>query len=213
MDESLLKIMSSTQPIDNVIINLKVLSAIKPGDRVTMSESCFNIQESGFLQPIKRMYNGDTRWVNLSDIQKIIDDAIRLLGTYVSYLATQRESNNAYRKPPVPKRNMWLRQRRMGNNKPDEQIVELNSDETDSDDSSGSSNLSSSTYVQPNEETCVAQIKALGEELSGCNEGLENLKQTYEHDTKMSANIDVLVQKIAMEISKATKILKAYTED
>ena len=206
-----ISVMSSTQPIDNVIINLKVLSAIKPGDRVTMSDQCFNIQESGLLQPIRRAFNGDTRWINLKDIQVIVDDSIRLLGTYVSYLATQRESSLAsqikesYKNSKDSNENTWVRRRKSSN----DGASCLGS----GDDDETLSPSKQSSYVQPNEDNCVAQIRALSNELNKCNVGLLNLKKTYEADMKMVANIDVLVQKITLEIIKAEKILKAYTED
>jgi len=77
--------LSGTDRTDRVIINLKVLAAIRTGERLTLRNSCFQIQENNAYQGFKRWYNGDDRWGNLSDIKKVVEDAVQILELYLNH--------------------------------------------------------------------------------------------------------------------------------
>ena len=100
--------MSSSEKIDRVIINLKVISNIKEGERLTVRGGNFSVQSVGWFQGVSRWTNGDTRWGNLEDIKNVVDDAVRILGSYMTFVnqgsrstTTQDDKTAVYPVPPL----------------------------------------------------------------------------------------------------------------
>lgn len=74
---------------DRVIINLKVMGYVKPGERITMRNNSFSIQQAGWGQCLQRWQYGETRWASLANIQNVVEDALRIIGTYVTMFKVQ----------------------------------------------------------------------------------------------------------------------------
>ena len=74
---------------DRVIINLKVLAYVKPGERIAMHNNSFSIQQAGWGQCLQRWQYGETRWTSLVNIQNVVEDALRIIGTYVTMFKLQ----------------------------------------------------------------------------------------------------------------------------
>lgn len=68
---------------DNVIINLKVLAQIKTGERLTMHNTWFQIQQNNMFQSLIRWYKGDDRWSNMGAIKGVVNDGINTLELYL----------------------------------------------------------------------------------------------------------------------------------
>lgn len=97
--------MNSIDTTDRVIINLKVISGVKEGQRICTRNNSFFIQEPGWMQSLSRWINQDTRWANLTDIKAVIDDSLRILGTYmtlVHHAYGKSPPLNGYNSLPVP---------------------------------------------------------------------------------------------------------------
>ncbi len=76
--------MQSLDKTDKIIINLKVLSTLQEGQRLCIRGNQFSIWDAGWTQAALRWAYGEDRWVNLEDIQLLITDALRILGTYMN---------------------------------------------------------------------------------------------------------------------------------
>ncbi len=76
--------MQSLDKTDRIIINLKVLSTVQEGQRLCIRGNQFSIWDAGWTQAALRWAYGEDRWVNLEDIQLLITDALRILGTYMN---------------------------------------------------------------------------------------------------------------------------------
>ena len=76
--------MNSLDKTDQVIINLKVVSTLSEGERLCLRNNNFSIYSPGWAQAIYRWISGETRWVNMDDLKSVINDAIRILGTYIN---------------------------------------------------------------------------------------------------------------------------------
>ncbi len=75
----------STDRTDVTLVNLKVLSRVKPGDRVSMHNGNFLIQEAGWWQAFQRRFQtGEDRWSNLSHIRTVIEGALTLMCTFMN---------------------------------------------------------------------------------------------------------------------------------
>ena len=161
--------MSSCDKIDRTTINLKVLSLLKPGDRLTMRSNYFSVQEAGWKQSFERWSSGDSRWSNLEDIKNLIEDAVRMLGTYMTLVEHARSGST------------------VGNS-----MAELG-------------------FPSPPPATSLAFVQTLANELSGAAAGLKQLRQTYVADSRMVANLDVIVQKIEGEKNRALSMCALTT--
>ena len=75
----------SSEHTDRVIVNLKVLAALKSGDRIYTRTSGFEIAEVSWYNTFTRWAQGDSRWVNLEAVKTLMEDATRILNTYVLY--------------------------------------------------------------------------------------------------------------------------------
>jgi hypothetical protein len=55
-------------------------------------------------------------------------------------------------------------------------------------------------------------VATLSRELSAAQAGLCNLKNTYQDDSRMLANLDVLIERTATEVGKAEQMLQQYNQ-
>ena len=75
----------SAEHTDNTIVNLKVLASLKSGERLSTRNNGFEICEASWFNSFNRRLQGDTRWINLDGIKLLLEDATRILNTYLSY--------------------------------------------------------------------------------------------------------------------------------
>lgn len=79
----------SSERTDRVIINLKVIAYVKPDERISMRNNSFSIQPPGWVQCMTRWQYGESRWANLDDIKNVVEDALRIMGSYLSMFKGQ----------------------------------------------------------------------------------------------------------------------------
>jgi uncharacterized membrane protein YgcG len=107
-------ILMSTNPerTDQIIINLKVLAALKASDRLYTRNGAFEVQDNGWIQAFFRRAQGDTRWSNMDDMKVLVEDALRLLDAYTSYASPSAASTAAsvqYPQPPASTSHAFVR--------------------------------------------------------------------------------------------------------
>ena len=62
---------------NSIIINLKVISAIQPNDKINTSDNFLNLESKNLLpQSIKRWWRGDDRNESLSRLDELISEAL-----------------------------------------------------------------------------------------------------------------------------------------
>ena len=155
----------ASESTDLLIINLKVVAGLQPNERLSVRNGAFEVQEYGYMQSVWRRLGGDTRWVNLNEVKRLIDDALRLLSVY-----------SAYAFQPV---------------KP------------------ATATTSVAAYPTPLPDNALAVVKTLTAELTAAAGGLDNLKTTYAGDSRMVANLDVILQKLRFDVARAEEGLTA----
>jgi hypothetical protein len=154
----------SADHTDNTIVNLKVLASLKSGERLSTRNNMFEISEASWYNSFSRRIQGDTRWSNLDSIKVLLEDATRILNTYLSYA--------------LP----------------------------------GSSGAGGeSAYPSPTPELSMGFVRTMMTEMESAGRGLENLKETYTSDSRMLANLEVSLQKIRFETSRARHALSSQT--
>lgn len=80
--------MSSLDKTDRIIINLKVISTLSDGQRLCVRNNLFSIYEPGWMQALTRWLYSEDRWANMDDIQVEVNDALRIMGTYMTLMQT-----------------------------------------------------------------------------------------------------------------------------
>lgn len=68
-----------TDSLNRTVINLKVLAALRPGERLSMHDACFVVQRNRWWQPLVRWWGADTRWRTLEAVNRVVNDAIRIM--------------------------------------------------------------------------------------------------------------------------------------
>ena len=68
-----------TDSFNRTVINLKVLAALRPGERLSMHDACFVVQRNRWWQPLVRWWGADTRWRTLEAVNRVVNDAIRIM--------------------------------------------------------------------------------------------------------------------------------------
>lgn len=91
--------MSSLDKTDRIIINLKVISTLCDGQRLCVRNNMFSIYEPGWMQALTRWLYSEDRWANMEDIQVEVNDALRIMGTYMTLMQTTY-GVNAMATPP-----------------------------------------------------------------------------------------------------------------
>ena len=62
---------------NSIIINLKVIAAIQPNDKINTSDNFLNLETKNLLpQSIKRWWRGDDRNESLSRLDELITEAL-----------------------------------------------------------------------------------------------------------------------------------------
>lgn len=87
--------MDSLDKTDQIIINLKVLSMLHEGERLCIRNEQFSVYSAGWTQAVCRWMYGESRWADVDDIKSVVNDALRVLGTYMNML------QNSYATVPV----------------------------------------------------------------------------------------------------------------
>ena len=146
----------SSEHTDRVIVNLKVLAALKPGDRIYTRSTGFEVAEASWYNTLTRWAQGDSRWVNLDAIKTLMEDATRILSTYVLHAWPGPAAADAQ-----------------------------------------------PAYPAPTPEQSVGFVKTMVAEMEAAAHGLEQLKTTYEEDSRMLAHLEVTLQKVAHEVGRA----------
>lgn len=71
---------STTGSLNTLLTNLKVLSQIRQHERIsTRSGNIIRIEAQDWMQPIRRYINGESRTVNIDDMQQVIEHAFEHL--------------------------------------------------------------------------------------------------------------------------------------
>ena len=148
-------VVMASESTDLLIINLKVIAGVQPNDRLSVRNGAFEVQEYGYMQSVWRRLGGDTRWVNLAEIKRLVDDALRLLSVYSTYAFQPAAAKTV------------------------------------------------AAYPTPQPDNALAVVKTLTVELAAAGRGLDNLKTTYAGDSRMVANLDVILQKLRFDVARA----------
>ena len=155
-------VVMASESTDLLIINLKVIAGLQPNERLSVRNGAFEVQEYGYMQAVWRRLGGDTRWVNLNEIKRLVDDALRLLSVYSTYAFQPAKLTTT---------------------------------------------TSVAAYPTPLPDNALAVVKTLTSELTAAARGLDNLKTTYVGDSRMVANLDVILQKLRFDVARAEESL------
>ena len=77
--------------IDNVLLNLKIISEIKAGDKISLNDKIINIDRSSYLQFLTRWYNESDRNIGLDHINLIINEAFIITDKILSKEFSQKD--------------------------------------------------------------------------------------------------------------------------
>jgi len=80
---------STTKPeiqlnIENVITNLKIISNLKPNDKLTIKKSLLSIDTPYYSQGMYRWWNQDSRTSTMVELEKIINDTFTIIDNIYS---------------------------------------------------------------------------------------------------------------------------------
>ena len=64
---------------DSLMTSLKVLSSVKHHERINTQGPIISVDSAGWLQPLRRWWQSESRDINLSQINTIIDNAFSQL--------------------------------------------------------------------------------------------------------------------------------------
>ena len=84
------------QVIDNIILNLKIISEIKKKDKLSIIENIVSIDKPGPLQGIKRWYSNSNRLTSIEKIESIISKSIKITKDKINKIKNNTEGNREY---------------------------------------------------------------------------------------------------------------------
>ena len=98
---------SELNNVENVLTNLKIISNLKPNDKLTNNDDILIIDTPSYTQGVSRWWNGHSRSASLAFIEKLINDAFQIIDAiYSSELEKAtgtKVENNYYYKHAIPK--------------------------------------------------------------------------------------------------------------
>ena len=94
------------EDIENVLTNLKIISNLKPTDKLTNEEDILIIDPSQYGQGIKRWWNADSRISSVGFIEKLINSSFKIIDAIYSSEIQETTGtsveNNYYYKRTLP---------------------------------------------------------------------------------------------------------------
>lgn len=153
---------------ENTIIKLKILSKLKPGDKLYMREDkTIIIDEKRYLQGFWRSFNNSaSRDVTIPIVTSVINNAISIVD----------DATNSY----IPTLNLKV------NKKSNLNIETIKKDKM----------CDVIKTTDPGLFKLFLNLKSLNKELINCIKGLNSLKETYHRDADIEAKLEVLIEKI-----------------
>lgn len=150
---------TNKQSVEEILLNLKIIGAIKRQDRLSKNEdNILEIENNDILQAIRRWWCGRSRNETITSIKKIIQSAFQVTDSTLN------------------------RERGF---------------ESENQDTSAFFNEENSN-----------QLQRFVIEMTSCLKGLDNLKNTYQEDVRITSEIDILKEQLQLRIRKINSILK-----
>lgn len=220
--------MTSTPPISTdmdmmtdfevIITNLKIISNVKPNDKLTVRDNILDIDKPYYYQGVQRWWNDDSRTNTLQQLEKIIHKAFTIIDNiYKSEMDVYTQKPQSQLRTPVQsasRRSANVRNvstsSSTGSNVPSSSGDNYYMQYTHGISSSGrpstdSTAQSASSNYFKNENS--HQLQTFSLELKNSVKGLQNLQMTYKSDITMCSKIDVIIDKINIRIKKIDGLL------
>ena len=79
--------------IDIVLLNLKIISELKVGDKISINNKIINIDKSSYIQPLTRWMNSAGREEGIGHINKTIDEAFLITDKIISKEFSEKDKD------------------------------------------------------------------------------------------------------------------------
>lgn len=105
-NEAIESVENNTISLETILTNLKILSNIKPNDKLTNNGDILIIDQAEYTQFIKRWWNSDSRKSTLESIENLIDSTFitidKIYNSEINSSTNISIDNNYYYKRTVP---------------------------------------------------------------------------------------------------------------
>lgn len=100
-----------------IITNLKIISNLKPNDKLTVRDEILDIDKPRYYQGVNRWWNDDSRTTTLAELEKIINKAFGIIdeiyknevhSTSQTY-GSSTDEENYYERPAVPSSSVYFK--------------------------------------------------------------------------------------------------------
>ena len=92
--------------VESILTNLKIISNLKPNDKLTIKDNILVIDQPYYYQGVTRWWNQDSRTGTMVELEKIVNDTFTIIDNiYTSELQSKTGSsidNNFYYKRSIP---------------------------------------------------------------------------------------------------------------
>ena len=92
--------------VESILTNLKIISNLKPNDKLTIKDNILVIDQPYYYQGVTRWWNQDSRTGTMAELEKIVNDTFTIIDNiYTSELQSKTGSsidNNFYYKRSIP---------------------------------------------------------------------------------------------------------------
>lgn len=164
--------------VDQVIINLKIISLLRKNDKLCINNESLEIDQSYFFQALRRWYNDNNRSKTVFYIEEIINRTFDIIDNIYD--------NESYK------------------NKELKHTIDINIEEL----TNKMETLSLEDKINPFQEENSRLLQRLSTELINASVGLDNLKITYGDDSFIKTKLDIITHKINIRNEKISKLLK-----
>lgn len=106
----------SVSSAEVIITNLKIISNLKPNDKLTVREEILDIDKPHYYQGVNRWWNDDSRTSTLTELERIINKAFCIIDeiykneVHTKAVSGSSEEDNYYEKTtPVPSSSVYFK--------------------------------------------------------------------------------------------------------
>ena len=169
-----------TEQKNDILINLKVIGKIGPGDKINTKKKHFDKDNTSWYQPFLRLYRGDSRECSINQVNCLINEANNLITVAIKSKQTFRR----HRPVGAAGRNALVR----------------GADITSETDEFFYKNFSPNEFLK----------MLWGERIiHNALTGVENLKDTYNNDSNITSRLECLITILRKNIIELEKEIKS----
>lgn len=182
----------SRTDVEQILLNLKIIGMLRQHERFSTQNNIIIVEKNSFIQGLKRWLRGEKRDLNLQFLQEVFNRAFSFLDSIMPNIALGRKSRTTSVETPLSITNMLTN------------MPTFNISGAVATLPSTIPSMQYSRDIKADNLLCVRVLK----EIHSAIKGITNLQTTYETDSLVVAQVQVMIDSIQSRLQIYDNLIK-----